>query len=118
MNFELQDTSLRNIIIRSVFIGGACLVLLVLLSQKSVIPSIETEILTQVSQQFIDNKLNNILVSASGQDIFLEGLVTEKIRTDALLLASQVRGVRKVHDNFIITDSKTLINKKPDGSSK
>lgn len=118
MNFDSQDTSLQVIIIRSVLIGGACLVLLVLLSLKSVIPSIEKEIMAEVSQQFIDKKLNNVLVSASGQDIYLEGLVTTQVRVDALELANTVRGVRKVHDNFIVTDSRTLSDKTQPGRSE
>ena len=107
MNFESQDQSLQVVIFRSALIAGACLILLILLSLKSVVPAIERELLAQVSQQFINNKLNNILVSAQGQDVFLEGLVTTDVRNTALDLASKVRGVRKVHDNFIITDSKT-----------
>ena len=107
MNFESQDQSLQVVIFRSALIGGACLILLILLSLKSVVPAIERELLAQVSQQFINNKLDNILVSAQGQDVFLEGLVTTDVSNTALDLANKVRGVRKVHDNFIITDSRT-----------
>ena len=103
MYFESEDRTKQIIILRTSIIGGISLLLMLFLSFKSVIPSIEKDLLNKVSIQLMENKLDNILVTAKGQDIYLEGIVDENSRAKALQVAGDIYGVSKVHDQFIIT---------------
>ena len=107
MYFQSEDNSKQMVILRTCLVGGISLVLMLFLSIKSVVPMMEKDLLKRVSVVLLDHKLENILISAQGQDIFLEGLVDDKTRILAIDAASQVNGVRKVHDQFIITKSKS-----------
>jgi hypothetical protein len=106
MNFDTTDQSRQLVLFRTAIIGGVSLLLMLMMSFKSVIPNIEKELMNQVSVQLLKNKHDNILVSVTGQDVFLEGLINSADRDNALEVAANVHGVRKVHDNFIITDSR------------
>lgn len=102
MHFQSEERTNQIVIIRTCVIGGISLLLMLFLSVKSVVPMIEKDLLQKVSMQLIDSRLNNILVSVRGQDIYLEGLVNEHTRSQALHIADEVYGVRKVHDHFTL----------------
>ena len=105
MYFDSIDDSKKSAIIRIVLLGIASFIAIVFLTVKSVIPSIEKDLLQKVSIALYENKLNNIIVSVSGQDITLEGLVTQKVQTKAVQVASQVKGVENVTSELILVSS-------------
>lgn len=96
------DENKKSAIIRIAILGIFSFIAIAFLTIKSVIPSIEKDLLHKVSLVLYENKLNNIIVSVSGQDIFLEGLVTNKVQSKAIQVVSQVRGVENVYSEFIL----------------
>ena len=105
MYLDSIDENKKSAIIRIAILGIFSFIAIAFLTIKSVIPSIEKDLLHKVSLELYENKLNNIIVSVSGQDIFLEGLVTNKVQTKAVQVASQVRGVENVYSEFILISS-------------
>ena len=105
MYFDSIDDSNKSAIIRIVLLAIASFFVIVFLTVKSIIPSIEKDLLNRVSSALIENKLNNIIVSISGQDITLEGLVSKQVQTKSVQVASQVRGVENVTSEFILANS-------------
>ena len=105
MYFDTIDNSKKSAIIRIVLLGFFSFVVIFFLTVKSIIPTIEKDLLHKVSMALYENKLNNIIVSVSGQNITLEGLVTNKVQSKAVQIASQVYGVKSVNSEFIIVNS-------------
>ena len=105
MYLDSIDHNKKSAVIRIAMLGLFSFAAIVFLSIKSVIPSIEKDLLHQVSMALYENKLNNIIVSVSGQNITLEGLVTNKVEFKAIQIASQVRGVENVSSEFILVSS-------------
>jgi len=108
--FEKKSDNSLSTKIRYVSMGVITLILLAGLSLRSIIPSIENDLLTRVSQTLLENDIDNVLVSVSGRDITLEGLVSETEQNKVIELATAIKGVRKVTAHFT---SSTMNKKKP-----
>jgi len=109
MYFEFEE-QLHNPVqakLRYAIMGGVALLLLLALSVRSLVPSIEKDLTERVSASLIENNLDNILLTVSGRDITLEGLVTQNNYNKILDLTREVSGVRTVNDKL------TLIDKQP-----
>jgi hypothetical protein len=111
MYFDSIDDSKKPAIIRIVLLGATSFIAIAFLSIKSVIPSIEKDILNNVNVALMENKLPNILVTVTGQDITLEGFVTEQIQDKAIQVISQIKGVENVTSEFILVDSVPVTGK-------
>ncbi len=105
MYFDSIDDNKKSAVIRIVLVGVFSFIAIVFLTIKSVIPSIEKDLLNRVSLALYENKINNILVTVSGQNIILEGLVSEQVQTKAVKTVSQVRGVGNITSEFILVSS-------------
>jgi len=107
MYFESETASKQSALKRIYLLGGISFCLLIFLSIKSVIPSIEKDILKNISKTYFEKKITNVIVSVKGQEVTLEGLVTKTIQSQAIESAQQVPGVTNVNSEFIIIDEQT-----------
>jgi len=105
MYFDTIDNNQKSAVIRIVLLGICSFIIIAVLTIKSVIPSIEKDIFQRVASAVYENKLDNIIVSVSGQTVILEGLVTKQVETKAIQVTSQIRGVENVISEFIIVNS-------------
>jgi len=115
--FEKKSDNSLSTKIRYVSMGVITLILLAGLSLRSIIPSIEKDLLTRVSQSLLENNIDNVLVSVSGRDITLEGLVSEAEQNEIIQLATTIKGVRKVNARFTSSTMKKK-KSKPINNSK
>jgi len=88
-------------------IGIIALVVLLLLGTRSVVPSIEKDLIDRVTIVLVEENISNVLISVSGQEITVEGLVSPSEREKVLALINNVSGVTKVHDelNQVVSES-------------
>lgn len=98
--FEKQNDDPNRAKWRYVMMGAISLLLLLLLSWRSVIPSIEKDLTERVTATLIENKINNVLISTSGRDITLGGLVSENDYQTIIELTKDIRGANKIQYDF------------------
>ncbi|MBT8143031.1 MAG: BON domain-containing protein [Gammaproteobacteria bacterium] len=104
MYFDLNNQEDKSAVVSTILIGSISLLAMIFLSFKSVIPGIEKDLLQGVSQQLLEHKIRNVLVSVEGRDIYLEGVVNSESADNAISLARRVKGVRRVYSNLRVIE--------------
>jgi len=107
--FEKQNDNPEKAKWRFVALGAVTILLLLGLSVRSVIPSIEKDIAERVTNEFLANDISNTLITVSGRDLIIEGLVTQSDYTKILELTNSINGIRVVKNNL------TLVEQSPKG---
>ncbi len=113
--FEKQHDDPLRAKWRFLGMGAFALLLLMALSVRSIIPSIEKDLLEQVSAAFVENNFENILISTSGRDIRLEGLVKSSDYEKILEVANSIAGIRRVENKLTLIDGVPADRKAPSG---